>query len=82
MSNKSVGDVLSDGIKSLYAQPIDKNSEAWRFECEAKHVARLMWRNNENDFMKIVDKHRGSVESDRLKIRAIEIYNEYKTKQK
>ena len=54
------------------------NSEAWRHECECKYVARLMWRGNESEYLKLVEKARGKVAADSLRDRAREIVREHR----
>lgn len=54
------------------------NSEEWRHKCECKHVARLMWRDSEAEYLELVEKARGKEVADRLKFEAMEIVKEYR----
>ena len=54
------------------------SSEAWRHETECKHVARLMWRDNESNYLSLVEKNRGKEAADRLRDRAREIVREHR----
>ncbi len=54
------------------------NSAEWLHECECRYVARLMWRGNESEYLKLVEKARGKVAADSLRDRAREIVREYR----
>ena len=49
------------------------SSEAWQHETECKHVARLMWRGMEGEFLEKVEKARGKEVADQLRFEAMEI---------
>ena len=71
-----VGEVLPDALKRFYANPAQ--AEAERHECECRHVARLMWRDNESNYLSLVEKNRGKEAAGRLRDRAREIVREYR----
>ena len=54
------------------------SSEEWQHECECRYVARLMWRGNESEYLKLVEKNRGKEAADRLRDRAREIVREHR----
>ncbi len=54
------------------------NSAEWLHECECRYVARLMWRGNESEYLKLVEKARGKVAADSLRDRAREIVREHR----
>ena len=54
------------------------NSEEWLHECECRYVARLMWRDNESNYLSLVEKARGKEAADRLRDRAREIVREHR----
>ena len=54
------------------------NSAEWLHECECRYVARLMWRDNESNYLSLVEKNRGKEAADRLRDRAREIVREHR----
>ena len=72
-----VGEVLPDWMKAAYART-PESIEQKRHEEECRHVARLMWRGNESEYLKLVEKARGKVAADSLRDRAREIVREHR----
>ena len=72
-----VGEVLPDWMKAAYART-PESIEQKRHEEECLYVARLMWRDNESNYLSLVEKNRGKEAADRLRDRAREIVREHR----
>lgn len=53
---------------------VDSASEAWRHECEARHIARLPTRQQRQDYIASVSQRRGAEASHALQSLATQIY--------
>jgi len=72
-----VGEVLPDSLKRFYA-PTPQATEDERHQCEARHIARLMWRGDEDRLLEMIEKARGKEVADRLRFEAREIVREHR----
>ena len=72
-----VGEVLPDWMKKAYART-PESIEQKRHEDECLCVARLMWRGNESEYLKLVEKARGKDVADKLKWEAMDLVKEHR----
>lgn len=72
-----VGEVLPDSLKRFYA-PTPQVTEDERHRCEVLHIARLMWRGDEDRLLGMIEKARGKAVADRLRFEAREIVREHR----
>ena len=56
----------------------DTNSEAYRHNCEVRHIARLMWRGMEAKQLELIAKFRGQDVADKLKLEATDLIKEHR----
>lgn len=54
------------------------SSETHRHKCEVLHIARLMWRGDEDRLLEMIEKARGKEVADRLRFEAREIVQEHR----
>lgn len=55
---------------------VDTSSEAWRHECEARHIAGLQTREERREYLAFVAKKRGDAAAKALRQRVTEIWEE------
>ena len=54
------------------------SSETHRHKCEVLHIARLMWRGDEDRLLGLIEKARGKEVADRLRFEARAIVREHR----
>lgn len=54
------------------------SSETHRHKCYVLHIARLMWRGDEDRLLEMIEKARGKEVADRLRFEAREIVREHR----
>lgn len=74
---EKVGEVLPDSLKRFYASTSQATEEE-RHRCEVLHIARLMWRGDEDRLLGLIEKARGKAVADKLRIEAREIVREHR----
>lgn len=74
---EKAGEVLPDSLKRFYAQTPQAIEKA-RHLCEVLHIARLMWRDDEDRLLGLIEKARGKEVADKLRIEAREIVQEHR----
>ena len=72
-----VGEVLPESLKRFYAQT-PQATEDERHRCEVLHIARLMWRDDEDRLLGMIEKARGKEVADRLRMDARAIVRKHR----
>lgn len=65
---------MSTTVSELTGQPVDTYSEAWRYECECRHILGLPSSDARNALLASIAKQRGKEAADRLRIDAAAIF--------
>lgn len=67
-------------VTLIDGRQVDYASEAWRHECEARHIAQLPTREQRQDYIASVTKRRGPEAGQALQTLATQIYKTERTK--
>ncbi len=67
---------MGNTVTLVDGRKVDSASEAWRHECEARHVATLPARQDRQAYLEAVRKRRGEPAGQQLEALATRIYND------
>jgi len=68
-----------DTVKLIDGRQVDRSSEEWRHECEARFLIGLPTIDERRDFLAGIEKKRGAAEADRLRATAEVLWEARKT---
>lgn len=71
---------MPNTVTLIDGQHVDSTSEAWRHECEARHIANLPTRAARHDYLAAIANRRGASAHQALEALATRIYNDRLTK--